>query len=417
MKKLNEILLRQGDIILATGDGIVSKSVRRGTKSRISHAMLYVDGFSVIDSTLDGVHARNTQRLIFKDHHQVHALRLKGGLGPADARAIVRYARERIGTEYSVREAVRTRTGGGKRWSRREFCSRLVGSAYDSVGHRLVGNPRFCTPEELRLSDLLEDLGPVTVPVTAEEIAFWESRPDIPKLMRDSTNFILKGARKLDRSIQSLNDVDRHVMEHPESDAAIARLFRRSGYLTLRLVERAKNPWQYDLALMSQFPAADPGIAHYCSELVREAAAGPTRFEVNREGYAQYHAAYPRETFLQQLALNTQLEDDFQTRLSVAEQWLKAAGIEVPAAPPLRPHSAEWFERLDVHNPRLSAAARMIIGMSGTSEVCSICGDNPADDLLVTAGAEDLAPTIRLCPDCREIRTAAGEAFAPLPAE
>jgi hypothetical protein len=62
MKKLKEISFRVGDIILTTSPEKISKTIRKGTKSDISHAMIYEQAYYVIDAPGNGVHAQNTQR-------------------------------------------------------------------------------------------------------------------------------------------------------------------------------------------------------------------------------------------------------------------------------------------------------------------------------------------------------------------
>jgi hypothetical protein len=50
MKKLKEISFRVGDIILTTSPEKISKTIRKGTKSDISHAMIYEQAYYVIDA-------------------------------------------------------------------------------------------------------------------------------------------------------------------------------------------------------------------------------------------------------------------------------------------------------------------------------------------------------------------------------
>jgi hypothetical protein len=80
MKRLKMSALLRGDIILTTTAAAVSKAIRWGTKSDISHAMICVQHGSVIDATSEGVHARNTQRLFFEDGCALHVLRFEGWL-------------------------------------------------------------------------------------------------------------------------------------------------------------------------------------------------------------------------------------------------------------------------------------------------------------------------------------------------
>jgi hypothetical protein len=60
-RRLNDALLRPGDIILTTTTAAVSMAIRVATGSDISHAMVCVEDRSVIDATGEGVQARNTQ--------------------------------------------------------------------------------------------------------------------------------------------------------------------------------------------------------------------------------------------------------------------------------------------------------------------------------------------------------------------
>src|SRR6266851_772720 len=108
MKKLKESALRVGDIILTTSPEKISKIIRKGTKSDISHAMIYVQGHSVIDATGDGVHSRNTQRLHYEDDLAIHVYRMRRGLTNAEALGICNYARAAVGTEYTTKEALQS---------------------------------------------------------------------------------------------------------------------------------------------------------------------------------------------------------------------------------------------------------------------------------------------------------------------
>ena len=86
-RRLDVERLQAGDIILTTTNAPISRGIRLATRSDISHAMIYVQGHSVIDATDEGVHARNTQRLFFEADCAVHALRPKTPLTPDQAQA------------------------------------------------------------------------------------------------------------------------------------------------------------------------------------------------------------------------------------------------------------------------------------------------------------------------------------------
>ena len=80
----------------------------------------------------------------------------------------------------------------------------------------------------------------------------------------------------------------------------------------------------------------------------------------------------------------------------------------------LKPHSDEWFAELEKTNPSQAAQTRQIIQMAGSSEVCSICGDDVASDYRLDSGGAS-ALSLRLCDDCLGMRKGMyGETFVRL---
>ncbi len=169
LKRLNDAVLKPGDIVLTTTTKFVSTLIRFGTGSDISHAMVCVDDRSVIDSTAEGVHARNTQRLYLEEECAVYVLRLRAGITDLQLTAVLTYMRGHIGTQYSLKEAGLTVLGGAREWDKKQFCSRLVAQAFSTAGIELVSNPNFCSPAELKNSSLLESVPSPTTMVTATE--------------------------------------------------------------------------------------------------------------------------------------------------------------------------------------------------------------------------------------------------------
>lgn len=72
----------------------------------------------------------------------------------------------------------------------------------------------------------------------------------------------------------------------------------------------------------------------------------------------------------------------------------------------LEPHSPDWFQALGKLNPEQAAMTRQILSRAPNLEVCSVCGDAPAQDYEVVGMvfAQDIPATIRLCKDCEAIR-------------
>lgn len=416
MKRLRDDALQVGDIVLTTSAKLDSKAIRKFTKSDISHAMLYVDACSVIDATGEGVHARNTQRMFFPDDCAVHVLRPKVALPRTELDMICTFVRGRVGTEYSKREAVSTALGGRDTWSTKQFCSRLVAQAYAAVGVELVLDPNYCSPEDLKNSSLLRLVSEATELVTDHEVDRWENNPDMTELTRNVTNVLLDGMRKKDKNIQNLNDVDSHVIAHPEDDAYYCALLKSSGYLDLWKPEMRKNPWQYDVALLEATGWPKGQIERYCRMVLETAESGGKRYHFNKAGYLLLQHEYGLRSFQILSSLYEVLADLDTERFHVAKLWIESQDPHFkPIDPYVDPHSPEWFAALESWNPYQATVSRAATELSGSLEACSICGDEPAPVYRLDEGTPPpgSVATLRLCDDCLGIRTSGGERFVP----
>ncbi|MFC5862171.1 YiiX/YebB-like N1pC/P60 family cysteine hydrolase [Acidicapsa dinghuensis] len=415
LRRLNDAVLAPGDIILTTTTAAVSKTIRVATRSDISHAMVYVEDRSVMDATGEGVHARNTQRLYFEDECAVHVMRPRGGISPTQLATIVTYVRGQVGAEYSTKEAVLTALGGARTWTSKQFCSRLVAQAFESAGIALVPDPNYCSPADIKNSPLLVPVGNSTVMVSAKEAAFWEDIEDVPQRMRDAINTVLLGARRHNPTIQTFDDIHAHLIQHPEDDVDFCQLLQISGYLSIWAIEKEKNPWQYDLELLSAGPA--DSVEEYCWSVLKNEQAGPNRYFVNRGGYRLFTLQSDLKFFQVMLDLYEHLASLHRTRVDIAAKWLEANGrLPQQASSHLMPHSPEWFTVLERWDLPQAMMTRRVLELAGNPNVCSICGDDPAQVYYLparhrSAGGVD---TLRLCSDCLEIRHGMGEPFIPL---
>jgi hypothetical protein len=412
MKRLKISALQRGDVILTTTTETMSKAIRWGTKSDISHAMVCVQHGSVIDATAEGVHARNVQRLFFEDGCALHVLRLKSGLTAEEADQVCLYARRGIGSEYSTREAVRSVMGGSDQWTRKQFCSRLVAQAYASAGIKLVDDPNYCAPADLAKSPLLAMVPDAVEDVTAEEAARWAAHLDSTGAMRSAINEVLEGARKKHKDIQTFEDIDPYLVRHPQEDAYFSRLLVSSGYLTVWQINTERNRWQYEDELLAEVPFGE--CESYCKGTVRDDALGPHRYLVNRGVYRGLWHYYKLTYFKLMFDLHDLLAGEYRHRVRVARRWLEANQLIQPEPDQvLLPHTKEWFAAMELWDPVKAAVSKFVIDDAGREDVCSVCGDDPAADYRLAkrfrpAGGPD---TLRLCEDCLEIHKNAGEPF------
>ena len=66
------------------------------------------------------------------------------------------------------------------------------------------------------------------------------------------------------------------------------------------------------------------------------------------------------------------------------------------------PHTPEWFRAMQAFDPVKAEIAKDVIATAGRMDICSICGDSPADDYQIIDRymPSNAVATIRMCDDC-----------------
>ncbi|WP_210402534.1 YiiX/YebB-like N1pC/P60 family cysteine hydrolase [Duganella sp. HH101] len=398
-------LIQPGDIVMTTTPELVSQAIRIVTGADISHAMICIAKSSVIDSTGDGVHARNLERLILEPGCAGHVLRPVKPLTTDQLRSVVAFARAAVGTRYSMASAAQS-VLAGLFAGRRQFCSRLVAQAYRNAGASLVPDADFCHPGELLKSAALVEVPNVLRDLSPEEEADRREDLDTVQAMRDSTNALLREARKLSSGIESLNDIDAYLIEHSEGDAHLVQALRSSRYLELWRDEFERNSWQYHVALMEGHDGSEKRKRRYCEELLVDDKLCQNRFVLNHAGYVTINTLHPRQYFGLKIELYDLLTQFHARRITAATAWLVRRGL-VESVPRelLRPHTPEWFASLREWNPKQAAISEAAIKATGNTDVCSVCADDPTLDYAMVHMPAAGPGTLRLCIDCFHIRS------------
>lgn len=314
--------LQAGDIVLTAQDALVSKAVRKATKSQFSHAILCVAESSYIHSDADGVHAGNPERMLFAYEASAVVLRLKIA-NPSSIEDACLFARTQVGKQYSVPEAVKSkfrRTSDANDESNRQFCSRLVAQAYAFAGLKLVLNPDYCYPSDFIVSPLLKSVEGVVRPATAAEIEFAESANPL-KLQMEMTNYILEQVRKLGRvDIQTFEQLPVWLMQHPEHDSAVCAIVQKSGYLSFWMLDLERNPWRYDAAKFVEIPRED--LVKIVKRELEMAEEQLRQYKFMHGHYRQLWQQKQLQYFLEQIKLYMTLVENTEKRLYAAKQAL-----------------------------------------------------------------------------------------------
>ncbi|RYH00326.1 MAG: hypothetical protein EON58_00460 [Alphaproteobacteria bacterium] len=415
MKRLNRDSIRPGDILFSARPGAVGKTIRGLTRGEVSHAMICVQHSSFIDSTMEGVHARNVQRLFFEDDEIVFHFRLSEDVAPERLAAIIEYARSQIGARYSLPEAARSVMAVRKPRTRKQFCSRLVAQAYKSAGFELVPDADYCSPEMLRRSPLLLELPVQTEAVTAKELDWWNNNPDAVERTLGGYSRFFSLVRKFAPNVETQDDLLRLRIHNVEADPHVVEAFHQSGFLDLWRIDIHLHPWRYDLALMAQ--QRGNHLRPYCVSTIQEAYTGGLRFAQNLATLRRFHKDFPRPSLELEIKLYKTLAQNHQSRREVAYSWLLAHHPDDLARhmEQIAPHSSEWFRIVQVVDEDLANLSGYAIQQEGSSFVCSSCGELPARAYRIVneADVNPGVPSLSLCEDCLEIRRGLGYVLQP----
>lgn len=279
MKKIDSSKLKKGDIILSTSVEYQSKIIKFFTKSDISHAMICVANSSVMDSTGEGVQARNIDKMFYDDSCAIYAYRLKEEISPDRMQGVIDYVRSENGAPYTLLGAVNSVILPGLKGNGMQYCSRLVSRAFASQGILFSINPDSCTPAQIQKSDLVELIPDAVTSVTQEDLDLLGRQGDTTILFRESTSKLMAELKSIDSSIRVVSDIHISLRRNPELDDSIVSALKRTGYLNFWELEVSRFPWRYHLPTMAHFYLTGDeerklGILDYCEATMEHEVSG-----------------------------------------------------------------------------------------------------------------------------------------------
>ena len=323
---IDQSTLLKGDILLTRENSLTSKSVRLGTFSKYSHAILYVGDSSFIHSDGDGVHSGNLQRLLFKEASSVAVLRLRSEEERAHIDHICSFARTQIGKQYSVPQATASTVRTSHLLddnSNRQYCSRLVAQSYEAGSLKLVPNADFCYPKELEKSALLAVVPDCVREATKPEIEFAESESPL-EVQTGVTNDFLARARQLtNEDIQTLEQVADLLLIRHDLDDALSGALKESGYLELWVTEVLGHDWRYTVGVLRNSDLPKSEQIEVAKRELKMGQADVKRFQHMSAMYQQRWRVIKLRYFMLNIDLYTKLIDLQKQRIAVAEDILR----------------------------------------------------------------------------------------------
>lgn len=333
MRAINAGIMIPGDIILTTSDAWESAWIRTFTFSDISHVMICVSTSSVMDSTGDGVHARNPEKMFYPESCEIYVMRFRTPPAPLVIERAIEYCRNATATAYDISEAVKSILPKKGQGNPKMFCSRLVAKAYASAGINLVANPDFCTPQELKASHYLEQVSESWIDVSDEDVnTVLVQVGDSTIGMRKVTMQFVDGVKKLDSKVESLNDAIKLAIERPDLDEKINQLLVESGYLQYWSVEEQKYPWRYEITEMVRYENSNINtrvlmieqLKEYCSiTMINETNGVFQHWDISLKSINKLHQEHRRHTLASLQGLYINLLEHRTKMVLTAKIWLQ----------------------------------------------------------------------------------------------
>ncbi|WP_064023301.1 YiiX/YebB-like N1pC/P60 family cysteine hydrolase [Methylomonas sp. DH-1] len=278
--------LQAGDIFLTTQKHIVSKAIKAFTSSDYSHAMLHVGDGSYIHSDGDGVQAGNVQRLLFDDEKYIQVLRLKDGIDRKLIDAACAFARNEVGKQYSVKDAINTKNPLSKKSeTNRQFCSRLVAQSFESVGLKLVKNSSYCAPQELDDSEFTVRVSDCVRKATDAEIEFANTQNPLENQANITNSIFTKTRSVTGQDIQTFEQLSNYLLENIQHDGQITNIIMESGYLFMWQHEVNANPWRYTQELFMSLPVSKEKLNEIAVAELKSALNSKQRYVYMYEQY------------------------------------------------------------------------------------------------------------------------------------
>lgn len=339
MKRFDSAALQKGDVLLTTSPDIVSTLVRKVTGGKVSHAMICVAPGSAIDATLEGVHARNIEKLVYPEQCAIYALRAKRALNGWQIDSVIQRVRSQVGQVYSIGQAALSVVKPAIPLSDAQFCSRLVATAFDLCGVHLVENPSYCTPADILASPQLALVPDAVVDASDNYLSSVNELDDSVAVFRRVSNDYRSRLSKLNGKLRTDEDAIEFACRSSDADSAVADSLIDSDYLNFYAVEIDRFPWRYDIDEMShlctQHEDVRPAIAQYCQRTLADEASGT--FNHWRSSGAVLAAAFKQRPDVRTLQLYDELYRNLCTlaeaKVEVATAWISGQANFARRAP------------------------------------------------------------------------------------
>lgn len=319
--------LQLGDIILIKTYDTTCERIRKNSGSNYSHAMIFTGKYTCLESNAFGVQSVNPQRFWFAEKDDAAIFRLEGKDEFNNLINGLHNGTELIGTEYaSTREVYKslTPTSDDAMEPRRQYCTRFVAQIYDKAGCGIVANPDYCSPFDIENSSRLLKIDHSLKQGSDEEIKLAKELSYIIELQTEATYNHLKDAREISQTdIQSFDEIDAYIIEHPEWDKELSSSLVKSQYLELGDIEKKMNPHFYDFVTFMKHYGIITCI-QVAADMFRREQVLNYNYKVAADKFQELYKKHELEYFRLQFECFNKQHDYSNLRLNVFQMTISS---------------------------------------------------------------------------------------------
>lgn len=240
-----------GDIIMEKGDERFSQIYNQRYGTPYTHAKLYIGNGEYIDT--DGLTVKSQQvlRTLYQHNDDAIVLRCKEELTTIQLSVIEAFVRSEIGKEFHMPTKVYpSAKSDDTQEKNREYCVRLVATAYEAAGIKIVETPSYCTPKDIICSDRLHKLDIELATATQQDEVYAKSSCIINDQEDIIWNFFAKIRNVTSADIQTEEQFVIFLLAHPEYDDIIYKTIKDDQYFKMLEEYHKDHPEEYDAKLL-----------------------------------------------------------------------------------------------------------------------------------------------------------------------
>lgn len=293
---LDSKLLQPFDIIMEKGETNFSNVYNKRYGTPYTHAKLYIGNGSYIDADGTGVKAQQVERTLYESQDDAIVLRYNGELIDEQKKVIELFVRSEIGKEFHIPLRVNPMgKSDDKNELNREYCVRLVASAYQTAGIEIADDVLYCQPKDFINSTLLIDAGIKLKEANDDDIQYANSICIINKQDEICANMFERIRQITQADIQTEGQIVDFLIKNPSFDDEIYNSLKNDPYFSMLEQYHNDHPEEYNVqSFILRYREKAAIQANYMSKNADEIKN--RRYSINLTNYSKLYQRHNLKT-------------------------------------------------------------------------------------------------------------------------